>query len=68
LARLRNHFPVETPKHSMCIVVVVVVDQHVIANNQNVIANNIKILNVAQQCFYGQFITDDNAKYTYEFF
>jgi hypothetical protein len=53
-----KYFPLETTKHSVSIVVVVVV----VVVDQHVIVNNIKILSVAQQCFYGKFVSPTTMK------
>jgi hypothetical protein len=39
---------------------IVVVELHVTVNY-------IEVLSVAQQCFYGKFVTGNNANYTYQF-
>jgi hypothetical protein len=57
---LRNRFAVETQQCTLCVVVVVVV---VIVVDLHVTVKYITILNVTQQCFYGNFVTDNNANY-----
>jgi hypothetical protein len=64
LARLRKHFPVETTKHSFCIVVVVVV----VVVDQHVIVKNTKILNIHNSVLWSIYVTDNNANYTYQLF
>jgi hypothetical protein len=54
VTRLRNRFAVEPQQWTLC--VAVVVDVHVTVKC-------ITILNVTQQCFYGKFVTDNNANY-----
>jgi hypothetical protein len=49
LARLRKQFAVEAQPGIVCVV------------EFYVTLNYIKILSVAQQCFYGKFVTGNNA-------
>jgi hypothetical protein len=53
VTRLRNRFAVEPQQWTLR---VAVVDLHVTVKY-------VTVLNVTQQCFYGKFVTDNNANY-----
>ena len=60
-------FVIETKQYILCVVVVFVVVAVVVVVESHGIANCIKILSVAQQCFSGKIVCCNNARYTYRF-